>query len=768
MIWVGCGLLIQRLLPDPAIPRALLAPLGFCLVVVVGGFTTASSSLAELTTPLVVVLAVTGFAVQRWDFAHPSRWLIGALLAVWAAYAAPIVLSGGATFAGYIKLDDTATWLALTDRVMEAGRSLEGLDPSSYEATLAFNLADGYPIGAFIPFGVGQALIGLDAAWLIQPYIALLAALLAMGLWALSARVIDDVRLRAAVVALASQPALLYGYYLWGGLKELAAAAVITLVANLAPVATTADARVRSVIPVALTVAGLIGCLSLAGFVWLGPMLVGLFVLAVSAASLQKAFLRALTLTGVTALLIVPVLLGDSLLPPTSSPLDDPAAKGNLIEALSPIQALGVWPAGDFRVDPDSLALTIGLCLGAILAVIAAWLSTAAASRWAHLSYILGVPAAAAIIALIGSPWVEGKAFATVSPVLLFAAFCGCIWMWGKRRLAVGGVLGLALAVGVIWSNALAYHEASLAPRGQLSELEEIAALIGENGPVLMTEYQPYGVRHFLREADAEGASELRRRLVPLTDGSSLGKGLWADTDAFRPDALKPYSALVLRRSPEQSRPPGEFSRAWSGEFYELWTRDEDTRPAAERLPLGAGALPIAEPRCSEVHALAEAVPGGSLRAARSEASLFLDRNALGWPRQWEVDAGRPLPEGDGDLIADVSVQGGRYSVWLGGSVRGSAELRIDGERIRSRRHQLNNSGLYVELGVVDLAEGDHRLVVQLGGGDLAPGSGGPREAVGPIVIGPGPGADSEVIEVDPADAEELCGQRWDWVEAVP
>ena len=55
---------------------------------------------------------------------------------VHAAYAAPTVFSGQATFAGYIKLDDTATYLAMLDRVMTHGRSLAGLGPSTYEATL--------------------------------------------------------------------------------------------------------------------------------------------------------------------------------------------------------------------------------------------------------------------------------------------------------------------------------------------------------------------------------------------------------------------------------------------------------------------------------------------------------------------------------------------------------------------------------------------------------------------------------------------------------
>ena len=74
----------------------------------------------------------------------------------------------------------------------------------------------------------------MDAAWLIQPYMALLAVLLALALWDLGGRLLTSARARALVVFAAAQPALLYGYYLWGGIKELAAAALIALVACLA------------------------------------------------------------------------------------------------------------------------------------------------------------------------------------------------------------------------------------------------------------------------------------------------------------------------------------------------------------------------------------------------------------------------------------------------------------------------------------------------------------------------------------------------------
>ncbi|MEJ7876881.1 MAG: hypothetical protein WKF62_09480 [Solirubrobacterales bacterium] len=768
VLWFGCGSLVARL-TGVEIPRSLLAPLGFCLVIVVGGFLTAVPALAGSTTPVVAALAVAGLALRPpWRESRPSLWLIGALVVLWAVYAAPIVLSGSATFAGYIKLDDTATWLALTDRVMEAGRDLDGLARSSYEATLAFNLAGGYPIGVFVPLGVGQAFMGLDTAWLVQPYMALLAVLLALSLWALSKSLIQTTRARALVVVLAAQPALLFGYYLWGGIKELAAAGVIALVAAFASQAARAAAGLSSLVPLAVAIAALIGCLSFAGSAWVGPLLLGVLILAVGSTSVSSAAGKAVALLAAVGVLIVPVLVGDSLLPPTSSPLDAPDAQGNLIEPLSPLQTLGIWPAGDFRVDPGSFPLTLFVCLVAGAAAIGASAVAIRTRRWDVVTYIVGVPLAALAIATVGSPWVDGKAFATVSPVLLFAALLGCAWAWGERRSAIAAVAACVIASGVVWSNALAYLDVNLGPRDQLEELETIGQMIEGDGPALMTEYQPYGVRHFLREADAEGASELRRRLVPLLDGSSLEKGLWADTDDFDADSFAPYQSLVLRRSPQQSRPPGAFSLAWTGEFYELWTREPGAGEPVERLPLGTGAVPVAEPDCGVVRRLARAVPRGTLIAAKSTAPHYVRRKNMMPPAGWPTVGGYPVPSGEGEIRAEVEVEGGRHSVWLGGSIRGRAGLVIDGVELSSRRNVLNNTGLYTELGVVELERGRHSVAVRFSSGDITPGSGAPGGPVGPLVLGPPPDARSTLTEVDAGDAGELCGRRWDWIEAVP
>ena len=102
--------------------------------------------------------------------------------------------------------------------------------------------------------------------------------------------------------------------------------------------------------------------------------------------------------------------------------------------------------------------------------------------------------------------------------------------------------------------------DAHLAPRGQLAELEAIGDRYAGEGPALMTEYQPYGVRHFLRRLDPEGASELRRRPVQLRDGRLLSKGETAPIDAFAPEALLVYRTLVLLRSGPGGVPPSPFT----------------------------------------------------------------------------------------------------------------------------------------------------------------------------------------------------------------
>jgi hypothetical protein len=678
LLSLGCGLLVERI-ARTRLPSELLLPTGFAVIVTIALFATLTSTTARLALPAVLAVSAVGLAASLPpNLGRLDLWAAAAGVGVFAVFAAPVVIAGDATFAGYIKLDDTATFLALTDRALEHGRSLEGLAPSSYEATLAFNLPF-YPLGSLLPLGIGAALVGQDAAWVFQPYLAFLAALLALALYRLSGMVIVSRPPRALAAFLAAQAALLYGYSLWGGVKEMAAAALVALAAALTSDAFHPRRSALALVPLGVAAAALVGVLSIGALVWLIP---AAGVVAVSVLR-RRSGIRPLALAGVAALLLIPSLVvarlmfGEGVL----SSVRDEAELGNLAGALNPLQVFGVWPAGDFRFRPDRMDLTYILVAAIVLLGLAGLLVAAARRAWELPLYLAGALGGAVVYGLLASPWIEAKAFAIASPALVLAAVVGALSLFGARRTEGAVAVGL-IALGIGWSNVLAFGDVTLAPREQLAELETIGKQFEGQGPALMTEYQPYGVRHFLRELDAEGASELRRRAIPLRNGSTVPKGGFADLAAFRPDAVLAYRTLVLRRTPVGSRPPSPYRLVWQRRFYEVWQRPD-------------------------------AVPVSASASRPCAKALAVFGNTLSVPK------------------------GGRYELWVGGSVRGELSALVDDRRVGQVRHQLNHEGQYTSLGHVELGAGNHTLQSRHRLSRFRPGEGGEAWATGPLVVTP-------------------------------
>lgn len=775
-VCLGIGLLFEELC-GRRVPGVLLAPLGMAGLTVAGLATTAFAASASWTAPAAALLAVGGFAAaaRRRRSLRPDPWALFVALSVFGVFAAPVVFSGDAGFAGYIKLDDTATWFAITDRLMEHGRSLSGLPPSSYEATLDFNLAGWYPVGAFIPFGVGAKLSGQELAWVFQPYLALLASFTALVLWQLTARIgVVRPAIRAAAVFLSAQAATLFAYAMWGGVKELATAALLGLTAALAaPVVEDDSPTARSMLPLATCTAALVGVLSFGA----GPWLLGLLGTAAVIVAARRGLGALLATSWRFVIWLVPLiavgLIGHPLFPDSTKFLLSASTDlGNLAGPVSPAHLLGIWPAHDFR-EPLASAFLGGalISLVCLAALGGAW--GALKDRDPGLLIALGGAAiGCALIALFGSAWVAAKSYAVASPFALLFAFAGLGFLarMGSRAVAIS--IAALLGAGIVWSNALGYGGVSLAPRAQLGELETIGKRFSGVEPSLMTEYQPYGVRHFLRAMAPEGASELRRRTVSLRDGSTLEKGETADVDRFSLAALLSYRALVLRRSPAASRPPGPYRLAWRQRYYDVWVKRANAPAPIAHLPLGTEVDPAGVPSCAAVLSLAgEAGGGGKLIAARPSRPLALSLG--GAARVGEVTptaAGSTYlePEGAGEFALEVFVpSSGLHEVWLGGSVRPSAELLIDEGKAGEVRQQLNTPGNYIDFGAVRLQRGRHVFAVRLGDPDLHPGSAGADGPLGPLVISRSDDGHG-LVTVAPARARRLCGKRWDWIEAYP
>ncbi|HYH58899.1 MAG TPA: hypothetical protein VD790_06720 [Thermoleophilaceae bacterium] len=769
---VGCGLLLERV-AGVRVPGPLLPLLGLCVIAIVGQATTEFDSTAELTLPIALVIAVAGAVLARnrggWRL---DPWAAVAAVGTFVIYGAPVIFSGDATFAGYIRLDDTASWLALTDRALEAGSNVDGLAPSTYEATLDFYLNSDYPLGALIPLGVGGDLIGQDLAWVWQPYLCLLAALLALALYALLAETGLGPRARALIALVAAQPALLFGYTLWGGFKEIATAALVVLIAVLALRAITERVTGRGLLPLGVASAGVLAVLSVGGGIWVLPLLLPVAVQWFRIAR-GEAIRNAVWLTVIVAVLSVPSILAAGFFGrPAASTITQDDRLANLIEPLSLLQVFGIWPAGDFRVRPEEKTLTYVLIAVMAVAVAVGAVWAIRRRRWTLLLYGGGVLLSCGVTVVLGSHWVDAKALSIASPVLALAAMLGIVVAFKGWARVPAVALGVAVVGGIVWSNAVAYHEANLAPRDRMAELEEIGEQFAGEGPTLVNQYEPPAARWFLRDADPESISELRRRFIYLRNGDTVPKGGFADVDQIALPDFFVYRTIVQRRSPSASRPPAAYRLVQRGRYYDVWQRSEPlTETTMTHVALGGPEQPTAPVPCAQVRALQEqALPTDRIVGVRRPAAVFVNLGDADVPRGWSGVAGQPAmvrPEGEGTLTATMeTTEGGEYDVWLGGEPRGEAKVSIAREKVGSARHTLSYAEAYKLIGTIELDAGRHLVEIEYGAGDLHPGSGGFPEGIGPLALTRADDA-RRLEELPPEQAERFCGEPLDWISLM-
>ncbi len=867
----GAGAVVQLAAGRP-LPSAVRVPCGLALVIAVMDLMTRSTATATLAVPAVVVLAVAGWALSiglRWRaVGGDRRVLAGALrpgpgaiaaLVVFAAYAAPVVLSGQATWLGYNELNDTSIWLALVDQALAHGRTISDLNPSTYSVVLSGYLITGYPLGSFLPLGLGPALVGQDTAWLIDPWMAFAASMLALALHGLARRALPAIApgLAAVVAALAALSNLLYGYYLWGGLKEVVGAMLVATAALAATLPLEGERRVRAAVPLLVVVWALVAALSAGGLIWIGPgglVAVGLYALgrrgllgaaapvaaiggggsgpagprgpsapvAATPPAKEKAkakggpppsarkrqatrpargrpptqpdaaqaerrpswsagerlahLARALSpAQRAVAAGVVVVLAGLFLLlrhggfvETFHSVLTSGSALGVLVKPLNPLQAAGIWPTGDFRHRPSQLAVTYVLIAAVIVSAAVAFVLELRAARWGVVLYVLFALLGAALAVLFASPWIAGKALASASPALPFAALlAGAIL--ARRRAVAGATLIALVGAGILWGDLLGYHDARLAPRALYSSLASIAPSIAGQGPTLMTEYSVYGTRHFLRAADPEDPGDQRSRADPLVNQRLPPATASVDLDDVALGSSVQYPTIVLQRSPVGTRPAEPYALIRSNGYWQVWQR-----PLLIALQL-RGYLPIGDttspttpagvPVCSRVLALSK-VPGVSeLVAAPAINPLVVNASAGSHPAHW-AEGSLLAMHGSGTARIPVSVPTtGRYGIWLGRTIQNPTSLSIDGRTVATVSDQAEEANQYVFFGNATLAAGAHVVTVHHSSDPLAPGS-GLTDLVGPLVLAPA-GPAPALITVAASAASTLCGRSLSWVDAL-
>jgi len=476
-----------------------------------------------------------------------------ALLAMAAAVSIPFAVEGhfGILGTGFnVDMSQhlfTASWLA----------DQSGAAPGLYE--------QGYPLGPHaLAVGTGEISGELATAFSgVTIAIPVLVALTALGF----AEAIP--RWRAALVAVLAGVAYLAASYLaQGSFKELFEAAfVVGFALWLAEVSRgRLEAGWRLGLAPAVIAAGALYAYSGPGLAWLAGTLVlwGLAELTIGRKgtdtvpdppmTLARSALPAL-LVGVVALvlLVAPELdritdFGGSVGTVSEKAEADedsqPAGSGgggnremgpkfdndlgNLFGQINPLTALGVWPSGDFRVEPGDGAIPAPVFyLGALLGAMALGVGLRSAWRRGETALLAALAVAAAIwvAARIGStPYTAAKALMLIAPVAMLISARGLLDPGfladlRSRPAMLRAALATAFVSAAAFSSALALANAPVGPReyspGVTALADEFAGrsvLLLVDDDVLADEHGEEFYGWELREA---GSFEIR----PLPEG---------------------------------------------------------------------------------------------------------------------------------------------------------------------------------------------------------------------------------------------------------
>jgi hypothetical protein len=360
-------------------------------------------------------------------------------------------------------------------------------------------------------FGGSALLLGLPLIWAFQPFNAFVLALGCGPAWVLARRLGLGRATAAAAALTAVVPALVYGYALEASVKELTAMSLLLACGCLVSKPGEWLPRgARGGLPLALLFAAGFSVLGLAFGAW-GVACSAALVVAVALEEGRGGLRGRVPLVALGALVILLAALptwrhiGGAVqiageIASTSNP-------GNLKVPLRPVQVLGVWLNGSFRVEPagtagaltDALSVLVGVCA---LAGVAACLRPR--GRGAGL-WIAGMLLTWLVVSHAVTTWGSAKTLVLTSPAVMLLAWAGVGVLAGlaPRALALGaaGVAAVAILAGVLVSDVMQYNAVDLATTARYDELGEIDRAFAGHGPALLSDFDEYAL-YSLRDLD--------------------------------------------------------------------------------------------------------------------------------------------------------------------------------------------------------------------------------------------------------------------------
>jgi hypothetical protein len=538
----------------------------------------------------------------------------------------------------------------------------------------------GYPLG---PHGLAVATAAVPGIDLGQAFLGEIIAIGVMtGLTALGAlRGMTSGR-RTAAAAMVALSYLGASYYAQGAFKELAEALLFlafaiwltTLDAPRAPEeqtrrAPSPDTQQRAIgelvsgegallalLPPLALAGGIFFAYSFAGIAWpaVTLMLWSLTLPAVRAALRPRSLLRFLLRP--TTLVALLVLAGIAVLVTVVGPFGfagsfNKVAGSNTYGPVSPIEALGIWPAANYRLDAAGGANLPGLAgaiaVLALLVGVAWWISR----RELTIPIALGTGALLYLASLPTSgDYAQAKALMIMAPLAMLVAIRPLLEEFpriGSRGRGLAGpspqlsaetpspalrlgwaALAVVFIAGAVYSSFLVLRDAPVGPPGHGSELQAFLPIV-HGQPVLYAGQDRYAAYELLGADTHVPLVEFPDPEVspnpekPFDTGDAYSP---IDFDSFSRGTLDRFPYVITSRAAWDSQPPPNFKRVDATPSYVLWKRTGPTPENRHVLLEGTEAGAYAGCAAPEVRTLL-ANPG--------RASLFPDA-VIGQKGDWD------------------------------------------------------------------------------------------------------------------------------------
>jgi hypothetical protein len=680
---------------EPAVGFGAIVTVTGLLARVVGHGTSATLGV------LVLVLGATAICWrERYDATGDRRAGPPVAIAVALALTIPFLVSGRWGFIGVGFNNDLGLHLAWAEWLRS------GFGPTPF---------DGYPLG---PHGLAVALAAVPGLTLGQAFLGEIFAIsILIGLTALAALAdLGPVRrtLAAAMVALTYLAA---SYFAQGAFKETAEALFVLAFAlalrAAAPEPGGQWSRLRLLLPYLALAGGIFFSYSFAGLAWPIAIVVlwGLAQPGVRRALAPRALARALLRPRTLVVLLVLAGLGVLALigPFGFGGGFNKVAGSNTYGPVSPVEAFGVWPASNYRLDAVGGAHLSGLAgaIGALAVVLgAAW--------WVR-RRDLAVPialAACVLLYLVSLPfsgdYSQAKALMIGAPLAMLIAIRPLLAGLGpppRPLLRLGwAALGVVFVGGALYSTFLALRDAPIGPPGHGSELSAFLPIV-RGQPVLYAGQDRYAAYELLGADTHVPLVEFPDEAVqqnlekPFDTGDAYSP---IDFDSFSHSTLDAFPYVITGRAAWNSEAPDAFREIASTPSYVLWEKRHD--PPRERHVLLEGTEPAAFADCASPEI-------AILTSNDGRASLFPEV-VIGQKRDWMQESALGTGE---SATQSLDLPPGRWLLSLqyfspfdltlsAPGFRQPLEAALDGQRPNTI--SLANNGQFWPAGEIEPAQG--------------------------------------------------------------